>query len=217
MTIKILLADDHSLVADGLRLILETQPDFDVIGVAHTGREALQLTGKLKPDVLLMDVGMPELNGIDAAELITLDHPAVAVVMLSMYASQDYVLRAFRVGARGYVLKESAGQEVVAAVRASHRGERFLSPRLQDLVLQGRLDLDADASLNPLDRLSVREREVLQLVAEGQTSAEIAQAISLSPKTVETYRSRIMTKLGVDDVPSLIKLCIQYGLINLDS
>jgi DNA-binding NarL/FixJ family response regulator len=217
MTIKILLADDHSLVADGLRLILETQPDFDVVGVARTGREAIQLTGKLKPDVLLMDVGMPELNGIDAAELITLDHPAVAVVMLSMYASQDYVLRAFRVGARGYVLKESAGQEVVEAVRISHRGERFLSPRLQDLVLQGRLDLDADASLNPLDRLSVREREVLQLVAEGQTSAEIAQAISLSPKTVETYRSRIMTKLGVDDVPSLIKLCIQCGLINLDS
>lgn len=161
-----------------------------------------------------MDVSMPGLNGMEAAQLICERSENTCVVMLSMHSNQDYVLRALRAGARGYVLKQSAGKDVIEAVRTVHRGERYLSPK----VVEGVVDdyLRNRPVTDPLDALSSRERQVLQLVVEGESTVAIARTLSLSPKTVDSYRSRLMQKLGIEDVPSLVKLAIQHGLTTIE-
>ena len=209
MTIRVLLADDHAVVRDGLKVLLQQAADISVVGVAADGREAVRRAQELKPDVVIMDIAMRELNGIEAARLLRDQCPAIRVVMLSMHSSAEHVFRALEAGAAGFVLKESAGEEVAAAVRAAHAGQRYLSRAIDAHKLSAR---SRAGRASPLDSLSGRERQVLQLVVEGHSSAEIAATVCLSPKTVETYRGRLMKKLGVSDVPGLVRFAIEHGL-----
>ena len=216
MTVAVFLADDHAVVRDGLRYLLEAQPDIKVVGDAADGRQTLQLVERLRPDVAIMDIAMPELNGIEATRRIRTDCPSTQVIILSIYSTEEHVSRALQAGALGYVLKESAGIEVVNAVRAVHSGHHYLSQKLSDRLIDDYLhQINSIGEKSPLARLSPREKEVLQLVVEGKSSAEIAAALSLSVKTVETYRSRIFHKLDIDDLPSLVKFAIQHGLTPL--
>lgn len=213
MSIKILLADDHTIVRDGLRALLEAEPGFTVVASVANGREAVQAARVLNPDVAVMDIAMPELNGLDATAQIHRDCPATKVVILSIHATSEHIYQAFRAGAVGYLLKESAGSELVAAVRAVYEGSRYLAQRISDTVLDDYLhQRAATPRVSPLDSLSEREREVLQLVAEGLSSTEIAARLSLSPRTVETYRARLMHKLDLRDLPGLIRFAIENGL-----
>ena len=211
MPIKILIADDHGVVAEGLKHLIEAQPDMQVVATVGDGREAVRLAREAQPDVVLMDLSMPELNGADATRAILERNPRCRVIVLSMYAEREYVRRALKAGASGYVVKRSAAKEVVEAVRAVFGGGRYLSPRVADVALEGRAGED-----DSLARLSAREREVLQLIAEGRTGAEIAERLELSQKTVETYRARLIEKLGIRDVPGLVRFAIQRGLVALD-
>jgi DNA-binding NarL/FixJ family response regulator len=213
MPIGVLLADDHAVVREGLRLVLQAHPDIRVLGEASDGRGAVCEVRRLHPDVVIMDIAMPQSNGIEATRRLRELVPSAKVVILSMHSTTEHIFRALRAGARGYLLKESAGAEVVAAVRAVHAGGRYLSQAIAAHVVDDYLREGQPAS--PLQALSRRELEVVQLVVEGRTSAEIAALLSLSPKTVETYRSRLMQKLGVKDVPSLVKFAIQHGLTGL--
>jgi DNA-binding NarL/FixJ family response regulator len=217
VTITVLLADDHAVVRDGLRLLLEAQPDLSVIGDAANGREAVRQAARLCPDVVVMDIAMPELNGIEAAREIGEVCPSTQIIILSIHSTTEHVFRALQAGARGYLLKESAGIEVVNAVRAVHAGHRYLSQKISDSLVDDYVrQRQAAEAKSPLARLSPREREVLQLVVEGKSSAEIADTLSLSVKTVETYRTRLMHKLGVSDLPALVKFAIQHGLTPLE-
>ncbi len=213
MSISVLLADDHAVVRDGLKLLLESQQDITVLAVASNGRDAVKLAIKYAPDVAVLDIAMPELNGIEAASKIRDALPRTRVIILSMHATSEHIYRSLQAGAAGYVLKESAGDEVVKAVRTVFAGGRYLSEKIAAAThgLYAAHNSAAGAK-SPLESLSDREREVLQLVVEGRSSAEIAVAINLSPKTVETYRSRIMQKLDVHDVPGLVKFALQHGV-----
>jgi DNA-binding NarL/FixJ family response regulator len=213
MPIRILIADDHGVVAEGLKHLVEAEADMEVVAVVGDGREAVQQARDATPDVVLMDLSMPELNGADATRAILQRDPKCRVIVLSMYAQREYVRRALKAGAAGYVVKRSAAKEVVEAIRAVHAGQRYLSPRVADVVLEDYTDDKAD---DPLARLSAREREVLQLLAEGRTGAEIATRLSLSQKTVETYRARLVEKLGIRDLAGLVRFAIQRGLVSLD-
>jgi DNA-binding NarL/FixJ family response regulator len=208
MSIRVLLADDHALMRQGLCALLNTTSDIEVVGAVSTGHEAQRRVLGLNPAVVLMDIAMPDLNGIAAARIIHLKSPATRIVMLSMHVSAEYVYRAFEAGACGYLLKEMAVDEVITAVRTVHAGKQYLSPALAKTVP----DPSASRARSPVDSLSIREREVLQLVVEGRTSSEIAHMIHLSPKSVDTYRSRLMAKLGVNDLPTLVKFALEHGL-----
>ena len=217
MSIRVLLADDHAVVRDGLQSMLEAQDDIEVIGHAGTGYEAVGQITELCPDVAVVAIAMPELNGIDVTREVSKACPSTRVVILSMYSTKEHILQALRAGALGYVLKESAGVEVIGAVRAVHAGHRYLSEKILDSVVDDYLSRTAAVNArSPLERLTLREREVLQLVVEGRSSIEIARILHVSPKTVDTYRSRLMKKLGVSDILDLIKFSIQYGLVSLE-
>jgi len=213
MTIRIIIADDHGVVAEGLKHVVEAQPDMQVVSLAVDGREAVRQARDLQPDVVLMDLSMPELNGADATRAILERDPKCRVIVLSMYSEREYVRRALKAGAAGYVVKRSAAKEVVDAIRAVHAGQRYLSPRVADVVLD---DYAGDGADDLLSKLSQREREVLQLLAEGHTGAQIAERLSLSQKTVETYRARLVEKLGIRDVAGLVRFAIQRGIVSLD-
>jgi DNA-binding NarL/FixJ family response regulator len=212
--IRVILADDHAVVRDGLRVLLEAQSDFEVVGVAANGRQAVRLVHELHPDVVVMDIAMPELNGIEATQQIHDASPSTQVLVLSMHSTTEHIFRALQAGARGYLLKDSAGADVVDAVRAVHAGRRYLGQKIASTVVDDYISQRHRAS--PLDSLSPRERQILQLVAEGKSSAEAAAMLFLSPKTVDTYRSRMMQKLDIDDLPSLVKFAIQHGVTQLD-
>lgn len=207
MKIRVFIADDHAVIRDGLRALLE--PYFDVVGSAGNGREAVRLISDCSPDVAILDIAMPELNGIETTHFLRQKQSDVRIVILSMHHSSEHVFRAFEAGADGYLLKESASDEIVAAVRAVYAGRRYLCREIEALALS--IGNSAQAT-SPLASLSARERQVLQLVVEGRSSAEIGHLIHLSPKTVETYRSRLMKKLGVADLPALVRFAIQHGL-----
>lgn len=213
MPIRILIADDHGVVAEGLKHLIEAQPDMHVVAMAGDGREVVRLARDTAPEVVLMDLSMPELNGADATRALLERDPRCRVIVLSMYADREYVRRALKAGASGYVVKRSAAKEVVDAIRAVYAGQRYLSPKVADVVID---DYAAEDKQDPLARLSAREREVLQLLAEGRTGAEIAARLSLSQKTVETYRARLVEKLGIRDVAGLVKFAIQRGLVSLE-
>jgi RNA polymerase sigma factor (sigma-70 family) len=217
MSITVFLADDHAVVRDGLRFLLEAEHDIKVVGDAANGRETVRQVARLCPDVVIMDIAMPELNGIEAARKIGQVCPSTQVIMLSVHSTTEHVFQALQAGARGYLLKESAGIEVVNAVRAVHADRRYLSQKISDRLVDDYVrQRQATEAKSPLARLSPREREVLQLVVEGKSSAEIADILSLSLKTVETYRSRLMRKLGISDLPGLVKFAIQHGLTPLE-
>jgi DNA-binding NarL/FixJ family response regulator len=211
MTIQVFLADDHAVVLDGLRLLLERQPDIRVVGIASNGLEVVQRVVAQQPDVVIMDIAMPELNGIEATRQIQEIRPTTRIVILSMLSTAEHIFQALRAGALGYVLKQSAGTELVDAVRIVYGGHPYLSNKLVGTI-QGEVNLN---DKSPLERLTRRELQVLQLTVEGKSAAEIAASLSLSPKTVETYRSRLMQKLGLSDLPSLVKFAIQHGLTPL--
>jgi len=213
MPIRILIADDHGVVAEGLKHLIEAQQDMQVVATVGDGREAIRVAKETEPDVVLMDLSMPELNGADATRAVLEHDPKCRVIVLSMYAEREYVRRALKAGAAGYVVKRSAAKEVVDAIRAVHAGQRYLSPRVADVVID---DYAGDGKGDLLEKLSAREREVLQLLAEGRTGAEIATRLALSQKTVETYRARLVEKLGIRDVAGLVKFAIQRGLVSLD-
>ena len=213
MPIRVCIADDHAVVRDGLRALLEANPEIVVVGDAANGQQAVDQVESLHPDVVIMDISMPELNGIHATRLILDIYPQVRVIILSMLGTAEHVFRALQAGARGYLLKESAGREVMEAVLAVYEGKVYLSqPITNTLITDYLLQRKQTDKLSPLKLLSQREREVLQFVVEGKTSAEIAAILFLSPKTVETYRSRIMQKLGTPDLPSLIMYVLKEGL-----
>ena len=212
--IRIYIADDHTIVRDGLAVMLQVHSDIKVVGSGSDGRQAVKEVVSLRPDIVIMDIAMPNLNGIEATLLLRNEAPGVKIIMLSMYATKEHIFRALQAGARGYLLKNSAGSELVNAIRVVQAGQRYLSQKISDTVVDDYL-LDNRAS-GPLDALSAREREVLQLVAEGHSSAQVAVMLSLSPKSIETYRSRLMQKIGVSDLPSLVKFSIHHGLISLE-
>jgi DNA-binding NarL/FixJ family response regulator len=214
MVIKVLIADDHGVVAEGLRFIVEAQPDMEVIACVQDSREAVRRSIETHPDVVLIDHAMPVLNGTEAAGMIRERCPQTHVIILSMYSNRVHVLRALQAGATGYVVKKSAAKEVVDAIRVVHKGGRFLSKQLADSVIDQ--VVHKTASEDPLERLSSRERQVLQMLAEGHGVADIATSLSLSPKTVETYRARMMEKLDIHDFATLIKFAIQHGITSLE-
>ena len=214
MAIRVLIVDDHSVVAEGLRHLLETQPDMEVIGTAQNGRDAVRRAVELEPDVVLMDNMMPDVNGVEATRMIRERVASARVLMLSMHADAFRVVRALRAGATGYVPKSSAGGEVVDAIREVHKGKRYLHAAIAGEVLAQLVE--EERTEDPLARLSARERQVLQMIAEGKGTSDIARTLSLSTRTVETYRARMMEKLGIRDVPSLVKFAIVHGVTSLD-
>jgi two-component system response regulator NreC len=217
--IRVLLADDHAIVREGVRLCLEGMGDLEVVGEAEDGYGAVRLTGQLAPDVAVLDVTMPRLNGIETLRQIRRDHPKTAVVMLSMHDNEAYVTQALQAGARGYVLKRTAGTELASAIRAAHAGEVYLHPGVAKRVVADylqRLGPD-EISAAPHDRLTPREREVLQLAAEGLTTREIADQLVVSAKTAEHHRASAMTKLNLHSQTELVKYAIRNGLIEAGS
>jgi DNA-binding NarL/FixJ family response regulator len=214
--IRVLLADDHDLVRAGFRALLQTQRDFEVVAEASDGREALRLVEVHRPNVILLDLMMPGLNGLETTVRITKEFPDVRVVIVSMNAAEECVLPAIRAGACGYLLKNVKPAELEEAVRAAARGETYLSSAVSKYVVQDYRRLSADKA-NPLDRLTPRQREVLQLVAEGQSTKEIARRLGISPKTVETYRSQIMEALDIHDIAGLTRFAIRAGLVSSES
>jgi DNA-binding NarL/FixJ family response regulator len=217
MSITVFLADDHRMVREGFRLLLETQSDIKVIGEAGNGREAVRQAIKLTPDVILMDIAMPELNGIEATRQIIEAHSSAKIIVLSMYSTTQHIFRALKAGAKGYILKESAGDDVIKAVRIVHGGKMFLCDEITGVVVGDYIEKrEAGTTEDPLSRLSTREREVLQLLVEGKSNTKIAELLFLSHKTVETYRSHLMQKLGISDLPGLVKFAIQHGITSIE-
>jgi DNA-binding NarL/FixJ family response regulator len=214
MAIRVLIADDHGVVAEGLRYVVEAQPDMEVIACVQDSREAVRLALESQPDVVLIDQAMPQLNGTEATHLIRERSPGIHVIVLSMYSNHAHVVGALQAGASGYVVKKSAAKEVVDAIRAVHQGKRYLSKEIADVVIDQ--VAHRAGSKNPLELLSSRERQVLQMLAEGHTVASIAATLSLSPKSVETYRGRMMEKLEIRDVAGLVRFAIQHGITSLE-
>jgi len=208
--IRILLADDHVLVRQGFKMILSAQPDMQIVGEAANGRETVEQCEKLQPDLVLMDVTMPELNGIEATRRIATASPRTRVLALSMHKDAVYVREILRAGARGYLLKDSAEADLIAAVRSVAKGEAYLTPAVSDAVLTDYRRHVTD----PLDLLTTREREVLQMIAEGKTNKEIATSLNLSVYTVEAHRGRVMEKLNLHSTGELVRFALRSGLID---
>ena len=216
MSIAVFIADDHTVVRDGLRLLIETQSDMKVVSEASNGREAARQVLRTSPDVVIMDIAMPELNGVEATRQIRENCPATKVIILSMHSSSEHIFQALKAGAHGYLLKESAGMEVISAIRVVHSGKRYLSEKIGDQMIDEYIhNREIVETGSPLSKLSTREREILQLVVEGKSSADIGRTLFISPKTVETYRSRLMQKLGISDLAGLIRFAMQHGITSL--
>jgi two-component system, NarL family, response regulator NreC len=212
--LRILLADDHTVVRNGLRLILQQQPDFQVVGEASDGREAVRLAESEQPDVVVMDIGMPNLNGIEATRRIVTSRPKTAVAILSMHTDEGYVVRSMKAGVRAYLLKDSAEADLIAAIRAISQGRSFFSPAIRKLLQEDFIrQLEDNEVEDTYDLLSTREREILQLAAEGKTNKEMAGALNISLFTVETHRAHILRKLNLHSVPELILYAVRKGII----
>jgi DNA-binding NarL/FixJ family response regulator len=217
MTVSVFLADDHAVLRDGVKLFLEMQPDLRVIGEADNGRETVRKVSELKPDVVILDILMPELNGIEATRQILQNTPNTQVIILSANTDSEHVFRAIQAGASGYLIKASAGSEVVKAIHAVQSGRRYLSQAISDNLVDAYIrQRESDDMGAPVSLLNAREVEVLQLVVEGKTNLDIADILALSPDTVATYRKRIMQKLNIHDLPGLVKFAISHGITTLD-
>jgi DNA-binding NarL/FixJ family response regulator len=213
--VRILLADDHTVMRAGLRLLLERHENFEVIGEASDGRQAVEIAAEQKPDVVVMDVAMPNLNGVEAARQILTRNPDVAIVMLSMHSDESYVLRSLKAGARAYLLKDSAEADLIAAIQAITEGRSFFSPGVRALLKEDYIyRLQKFGADDTYELLTAREREVLQLVAEGRSNKEVASLLGLSLYTVETHRTHILQKLNLHSVPELILYAVRKGIIS---
>jgi two-component system response regulator NreC len=217
MSIRIIVADDHRIVRNGLRTLLNSEPDIEVIAEAENGRKTIQLTRELSPDVVVMDITMPDLNGIEATRQILAEFPQVKIIALSMHNHEQFVTGMFMAGASGYLLKDCSVDELAAAIRAAAKGEVYLSPGVANMVIKNyvRQLKESEKSMPPI--LTPRESEVLQLVSEGKTSKEIASLMYISVKTVDTHRRHIMDKLAVSSIAELTKYAIRAGLTSLDT
>ena len=214
MPIRILLADDHTVMRAGLRLLLERQPNLQVIGEAADGRAAVDLAVTQKPDVVVMDIAMPQLNGVEAARQIVNKEPSIAVAILSMHSDESYVIRSLKAGARAYLLKDSAESDLLNAIQAITEGKSFFSPLVRRILKEDYMHQLAEMGAeDTYELLTTREREVLHRIVEGSTSVAIAKELSLSRKTVDTYRARLMVKLGVANRTALIRLAIENELL----
>ena len=212
--LRILLADDHIVMRTGLRALLERQPNLEVVGESENGRNAVEQAASLTPDVVVMDVGMPVLNGIEATKLIVTEHPTTSVVILSMHSDESYVMRALKAGARGYLLKDSAESDLIRAVQAVAAGKSFFSPAVSKVLLDDYVrKLKRTGVDDPYETLTPREREILQLVCEGKSNKDMANMLNLSVYTVETHRANIMEKLNLKGVPELILYAVRKGII----
>ncbi len=217
MKITVLLADDHIIVRDGLQYLIDAQPDLQVIGLAANGLEAVRQAEQICPDVVVMDINMPLLNGVEAAQQIRRLCPCTQVIMLTILYTPEHITGALQAGARGYLLKESAGVDLIEAIHAVHAGKRYLSREISDIALDHFIHSpQSQTEPDPLEALTVRERQVTQMVADGHTTQEISVSLLLSPKTVKTYRSRVMRKLDVGNLPGLVKFAIRHGLTSLE-
>ena len=212
--LRILLADDHTVVRAGLRSLLERQPDLEVVGEAEDGRKAVELAVSLAPDVVVMDIGMPTLNGIEAARQISNKRSATAIVILSMHSDEAYVMRAMKAGARAYLLKDSAEADLIRAIQAVSRGKSFFSPKISRVLAEDYVRLlEQKGAEDTYELLTTREREILQLLAEGKTNKEVATLLNLSLYTVETHRSRILQKLNLHSSAELVLYAVRKGII----
>jgi two-component system response regulator NreC len=213
--LRILLADDHIVMRTGLRALLERQQDLEVVGEGENGREAVELAVSLKPDVVVMDVGMPLLNGIEATKTIVSQRPATAVVILSMHADESYVMRALKAGARGYLLKDSAAADLIGAIHAVSQNKSFFSPKVSHILAEDYVRvLNQRGEMDSYDLLTSREREILQLLAEGKANKDVATSLNISPYTVETHRKHILEKLNLHNPAELILYAVRKGIIS---
>jgi len=213
--IRVVLADDHALVRAGIRSLLEKLADLEVVGEAANGRQALELIKTTAPNLILLDISMAELGGLEALPRIVKDFPAVKVLILSGHANEEYVLRALRCGAAGYMLKEAAVEELELAIKAVAQGNTYLSPSVSRTVVESYLQRAAGEE-GPIEQLTARQREVLQLIAEGKNTKEIAGMLDISVKTVEAHRLQLMARLDIHDVPGLVRYAIRAGLVSSD-
>lgn len=211
-TVRVLLADDHALVRAGIRSLVERIGFVEVVGEAGDGREAMQLVRSLKPTMVLMDIAMPGLNGLEATARISKEIPEVKVIMLSMYTNEEYVLQSLQAGAAGYLMKDAPIAELEQALTAVHHGDTYLSPSISDRVMKSYLSR-AGGTSGPLQQLTPRQREILQLIAEGKNTKEIAFLLNLSAKTVETHRAQLMDRLGIHEIAGLVRYAMRSGLI----
>jgi DNA-binding NarL/FixJ family response regulator len=213
--VRIVLADDHTIMRHGLRLVLERQPDFAVVGEANNGREAIDIVVRENPDVAVMDIGMPLLNGIEAAKRIAEERVKTAVVILSMHSDESYILKALRAGARGYLLKDSAEIDLIQAIRAVSVGKAFFSPAVSSVLADDYLrQMRQQGVEDPYELLTARERELLQLIVELKSTKDIAGLLGISPRTIDTHRGNLMQKLNVHSIPELILYAMRKGLIS---
>ena len=216
MRCRVLVADDHRIIREGLHSLIEKEKDLELVGMAESGRKALQMARKLKPDVVIMDIAMPDLNGIDATIQIVDEVPGVKVIALSMHSEKQLIHRMLRAGATGYLLKESAFEELTKAIRIVCSGKKYLSPDVTDIVLQDYLSPQIGGNQPQTTDLTQREREVLQLITEGHTTKKIASRLNISTKTVESHRSSIMSKLGLNTVAELTKFAVRTGITSIE-
>ncbi len=216
--VKLVVADDHKIFRQGIKKLLEEESDLQVVGEAANGREAVKKATELKPDVILMDIAMANLNGLEATRQIKKVLPDVKVIMLTMHKNEEYVLQSFQAGASGFILKEGAVEELVSAIRSIHQDKSFLSPSISKTLIDAYLrKMETGKTETPFDMLTDREREVLQLIAEGYTNREVAKSLFISVKTVEAHRAHIMQKLNIHEVAKLVKYAIQKGLVDLNT
>ena len=215
ITMRILLADDHALVRAGIRSLLEKMPGVEVVGEASNGREAIELIRVQRPDLVLMDIAMKELGGLEALPRITKNFPSVKVIILSAHANEEYVIRALRSGAAGYMLKDAATLELELAINSVKHGKTYLSPSISRTVIDSYLERVGSLS-SPIEQLTARQREILQLIAEGKNTKEIAGTLDISVKTVEAHRLQLMARLNIHDVPGLVRYAIRSGLVSSD-
>ena len=217
MTVTVILADDHPIVRQGLRHLLEAEPDLKIVGEAEDGLQAVQLAEKFKPRVLVVDIMMPGLNGLEVLRQVKERSPATSSIVLSMQSADVYVVEALKSGASGYVLKETGPSELVNAVQQVISGKRYLSPRLSERLIDVLLQNTGEMTLDPYETLTNREREILQMAAEGLTTATIAKRLSISPRTAELHRGRMMDKLGLNNQTELVRYALKRGILPLDN
>ena len=215
MSIRIVLADDHNILREGLRLLIEKQADMEVVGEAENGRTAVELAHKLKPDIVVMDISMPDLNGIEATRQIVGRIEGVKVVALSMHSGREYVMDMLQAGVSGYILKESCPEDLARAIHLVAAGKTYLDPEIAEVAIETAVNPRSDADRPRAEELTNREREVLQLLAEGKTTKQIAALLFVSTKTIDTHRRQIMKKLNLDSLPELTKYAIRAGLTSL--